>query len=151
WLGVAIVDEALTLRAAGITAPILAWLWTPDEGETVAKAVRADVDLSVSDRWALDVVTGAARDAGRTARIHVKIDTGLSRGGSQPADWPDLVDAVAKAQASGEVDVVGVWSHIARADEPGHPSNLLQVEAFRDALAVAGRAGLNPHVRHLAN
>jgi alanine racemase len=151
WLGVAIVDEALTLRAAGITAPTLAWLWTPDEGETVAKAVRADVDLSVSDRWALDVVTGAARDAGRTARIHLKIDTGLSRGGSQRADWPDLVDAVAKAQASGEVDVVGVWSHIARADEPGHPTNLRQVEAFRDALAVAGRAGLAPQVRHLAN
>jgi alanine racemase len=151
WLGVAIVEEALTLREAGITAPILAWLWTPDETATVAAALAADVDLSVSGRWALDVVAEAARRNGHPARIHLKIDTGLSRGGSYRHDWPDLVDAAAKAQASGEVEVVGVWSHIAHADEPGHPTNLRQVAAFHEALDVVSAAGLEPGVRHLAN
>jgi alanine racemase len=151
WLGVAIVDEALTLRKAGVTAPILAWLWTPSETATVAAALAADVDLSVSGRWALDVVANAARAEGHPARVHLKIDTGLSRGGSYRHDWPELVDVAAKAQAAGEVEVVGVWSHIAHADEPGHPMNLRQVAAFHEALDVVTAAGLAPQVRHLAN
>lgn len=152
WLGVAIVDEALALRAAGITVPILAWLWTPSETAAIAKAVAAGIDLSVSDRWALDVVFAAAREHGeRPVRVHLKLDTGLSRGGSYRTNWPDLVDAAAKAQASGEIDVVGVWSHLAHADEPGHPTNLHQVRAFRDGLDVAATAGITPQVRHLAN
>ena len=151
WLGVAIVDEALALRAAGVTAPVLAWLWTPSETEAVAAAVRADIDLSVSGHWALDAVTAAARAAGRATRIHLKIDTGLSRGGTYHADWPDLVDAVAKAQAAGEIEAIGIWSHLAHADEPGHPTNARQVAAFRDALDVATAGGVTPQVRHLAN
>jgi alanine racemase len=151
WLGVAIVDEALALRGAGITAPVLAWLWTPSETDTAAAAVGADIDLSVSGRWALDVVRAVAGELGRTARIHLKIDTGLSRGGSYRSDWPDLLDAAAKAQAAGEIEVIGIWSHLAYADEPGHPTVARQVSAFHDALDVAATAGITPQVRHLAN
>ena len=151
WLGVAVVDEALALRAAGITAPVLAWLWTPAETGTVAAALTAGIDLGVSGRWALDVVTAAAREHDRPARVHLKIDTGLSRGGSYHTDWPDLLDAAAKAQAGGEVEVVGIWSHLAYADEPGHPTIARQIEAYRTALDMAARAGVNPQVRHLAN
>ncbi|HEX3335975.1 MAG TPA: alanine racemase [Jatrophihabitans sp.] len=151
WLGTAIVDEALALRAAGITAPLLSWLWTPDESATVARALAADIDISVSSQWQLDAVTAAARAAGRTARVHLKIDTGLSRNGCYVADWPELVIAAAKAQATGEATVVGVWSHFAYADEPGHPTIGKQIAAFRDALEVAARAGVEPQLRHLAN
>lgn len=149
WLGVAIVDEALALRRAGITAPMLAWLWTPSEA--VAPAVSAGIDLSVSSRWALDAVTAAARAAGAQARIHLKIDSGLSRNGCYVTGWPDLIDAAAKAQAGGEVEVIGVWSHFAYADEPGHPTIARQVGAFREALDVAARGGITPQLRHIAN
>jgi alanine racemase len=151
WLGTAIVDEALALRAAGVSAPLLAWLWTPGETDTVRRALAADIDLSVSNPWQLEAVTAAARETGVAARIHLKVDTGLSRNGCYLADWPDLVAASAKTQAAGEVTVVGVWSHFAYADEPGHPTIARQIAAYRDALDVAARAGVQPEVRHLAN
>jgi alanine racemase len=151
WLGTATIDEALLLRAAGLPARILAWLWVPGETATVAEAVRVDVDLSVASGWALDAVLAAARDAGRPAHVHLKIDTGLSRNGAYADDWPDLVAAAAKAEAAGEAVVTGVWSHFAYADEPGHPTVLRQLARFHDALALAERAGLRPEVRHLAN
>lgn len=151
WLGTAIVDEALALRAAGITVPILSWLWTPDEAETVRRALAAGIDISVSSQWQLAAVLAAVRAGGAAARVHLKVDTGLSRNGSYVADWPDLVTATAKAQAAAEVVVVGVWSHFAYADEPGHPTIAKQIAAFTDALEVAVRAGVEPQLRHLAN
>jgi alanine racemase len=151
WLGTAIVGEAVALREAGIDVPLLSWLWSPAETETVARAVAAGIDLSVSGQWQLDAVTAVARELGRPARIHLKIDTGLSRNGSYVTDWPDLVAAAAKAEAAGEVTVVGIWSHFAYADEPGHPTIGRQIAAFHDALDVAARAGVEPQLRHLAN
>jgi alanine racemase len=151
WLGTAIVDEALALRAAGITVPLLSWLWTPEEADTVRRALAADVDISVSNLWQLAAVTRVARATGSTARVHLKVDTGLSRNGSYVDDWPELVTAAAKAQAAGEIAVIGVWSHFAYADEPGHPTIGRQIAAFRAALDVATRAGVEPQLRHLAN
>jgi alanine racemase len=151
WLGTAIIDEALLLRAAGIRVPILAWLWSPSETVAVAEAVQVGVDLSVSSTWALDAVVAAARDRGRPANIHLKIDTGLSRNGAYLDDWPDLVAAAAKAEAGGEIAAVGVWSHFAYADEPAHATVVRQLERFRDGVALAERAGLRPQLRHLAN
>ncbi len=83
--------------------------------------------------------------------MHLKIDTGLSRNGSYVDDWSDLVVAAAKAEAAGEIRVIGVWSHFAYADEPGHPTIAKQIAAFGAALDVAGRAGVHPELRHLAN
>jgi alanine racemase len=151
WLGTAIVDEAVALRAAGLSVPLLAWLWTPSETEAVRSALDADVDLSVSSQWQLDALLAAVRASGRPARIHLKVDTGLSRNGSYVADWPELVTSTARAQAASEVSVVGVWSHFAYADAPGHPTIGRQIEAFRDALDVAARLGVEPQLRHLAN
>jgi len=150
WLGTALLDEALALRAAGIMAPrVLAWLIGP--GEAWADALAADVDLSVNAGWALDEVVAAARQAGTTARVHLKVDSGLGRGGAAPADWADLVEAARKAEAEGVVRVVGLWSHLAYADAPGHPTILRQAEVFRQAVALAEGAGIDPEVRHLAN
>ena len=151
WLGTAVIDEALQLRAAGIDAPALAWLWSPADEDAVARAVTAGVDLSVSSGWQLDAVRSAAAGTGRTARIHLKIDTGLTRNGCYVTDWPDLLIATAKAQAAEEVRVVGIWSHFAYADEPGHPTIAKQVAAFTDAVALAARTGVRPQLLHLAN
>jgi alanine racemase len=149
WLGTAFVDEALALRQAGIGGRILSWLGIP--GEAWADAVAADVDLSANDVWAVQEIAAAAAAARRPARLHLKADTGLGRGGAQPADWPAVVDAALKAQADGLVTVVGLWSHFACADWPDHPSVAAQLAAFQDAVAFAERAGVSPEVRHLAN
>src|SRR5438067_2678218 len=131
WLGACTLDEALALRAAGITAPVLAWLLVP--GLPLHRGVEAGVDLSASGTGLLAELVEAARVAGRPARVHLKIDTGLNRGGAKPADWLALVEAAAKAQADGWVEVVGAWSHFARADEPGDPSIDRQLAAFARA------------------
>jgi alanine racemase len=149
WLGVAFVEEALALRAAGITAPVLAWLLAP--GDDPVPAVAARIDLGVSAPWALTRVAEAARVAGQPARVHLKVDTGLGRAGATEDDWPHLLEAAAKLQADGLVEVAGVWSHLAYADEPGHPTIARQAGVFATALELAERAGIHPEVRHLAN
>ncbi|AUH41106.1 alanine racemase [Streptomyces sp. CMB-StM0423] len=149
WVGTATPQEALALRAAGDRGRILCWLWTP--GGPWREAVEADLDITVSGLWALRELLPAARAAGRTARVQLKADTGLGRNGCLAADWPGLVAAARAAEAEGAIEVTGVWSHFACADEPGHPSVRSQLDAFHDALAVADRAGLRPEVRHMAN
>ncbi len=149
WIGTAVPEEALALRAAGIEAPILSWLHAP--GDDFAALLRAGVDVSVSGQWALHAVLDAVEKTGRPARIQLKADTGLGRNGLQPHDWPLVVDEAVKAEGDGLLRVTGVWSHFACADEPGHPSIDRQLTAFHDALAYAETAGVHPEVRHMAN
>jgi alanine racemase len=149
WLGVAVLEEAMRLRAAGLACRVFCWLAAP--GEDFAPAIAADVDLSASATWAVAEIAAAARSVGRPARLHLKIDSGLGRGGATPTEWANLVEAAGKEQASGTIEVVGVWSHLACADEPGRPENAVQIGAFRAAVELAERAGLRPQVRHLAN
>lgn len=148
-LGVCTLDEALALRRAGITAPVLAWLHTP--GLPLADGVTADIQLSVATPGLLAEVVSAATAADRPARVHLKLDTGLARGGATETDWPALLEAAAKAQADGLVEVIGVWSHLAHADSPRHPTVDRQLAVFQTGLALAERAGLRPRYRHLAN
>ena len=148
-LGVAVLEEALALRAAGVPAPLLAWLHAP--GTDYAAALAADVEVSVNAEWALAEVVAAARATGRTARVHLFADTGLSREGATEADWPGLVSAAARARADGEVDVVGLWSHMAYADAPTHPTIGAQVRVFEEAVGIARTAGLTGARLHLAN
>lgn len=149
WLGVAVLEEALALRAAGDTGPILTWLAVP--GEDHRPAVGAGIDVTAYTIEELDEIRAAARDVGATARVQLKIDTGLSRGGSTQEAWSDLVAAAVAAERSGEVRVTGIWSHFACSDEPEHPANDAQEEVFRWAVELAERSGLRPEVRHLCN
>ncbi|MFP5069728.1 alanine racemase [Pseudonocardia nantongensis] len=145
-LGVATLDEALALRGAGITAPLLSWLHLPDED--FAAAVAADVELGVSSREHLAAVLAGARAAGRPARLHLKADTGLGRNGCPPGEWPALVDDVI---AAGELaELTAVWSHLARADEPGDPSIDAQAARLHSAAAHVRSRGHAP-LLHLAN
>ncbi|TQN41392.1 alanine racemase [Blastococcus colisei] len=148
-LGVAVLDEALALRAGGVTAPVLAWLHGP--GADYAAALRADVEVSVSAEWALEEVVAAARATGTPARVHLFVDTGLSREGATAADWPGVVAAAARAQADVDITVVGLWSHMAYADAPTHPTIGAQVRVFEEAVALARGAGLTDARLHLAN
>jgi alanine racemase len=148
WLGSCSLAEALALRGGGITAPILSWLEVA--GEDFTAAIAAGVDLTASSVRELGHILGAGQRAGRTPRVHLKIDTGLARNGCPVEDWPDLVEVAAKAQADGHAEIVAVWSHLACADEPGHPSVDVQATRFAQAYEVTTAAGLKP-LRHLAN
>ncbi len=149
WLGIAQLAEGLALRAAGVGGRLLSWLHVP--GDDFAAAVAADIDLSVSASWALAEIRAAAAQLGRPARIQLKADTGLSRNGCTQRDWPDLVADVARAVAEGTVELTGVWSHLACADEPGHPSLQRQRDQFVEMCATVERVGLPVPLRHLAN
>ena len=149
WLGVATPTEALTLREAGDTGPMLAWLYGIDEDLT--PLVAADVDVSAQSVEQIGRVVSAAAVAERQARVHLKIDTGLSRNGTPAFDWQRVCAAAAEAEHAGALAIVGIWSHFAAADEPGHPSVPLQMEAFQRAYEQARAAGLEPTLRHLSN
>ncbi|MBG6085442.1 alanine racemase [Zhihengliuella flava] len=148
WLGVAHVSEALALREAGISAPMLAWLHTP--GTDFAAAVESHVDLGISG-WELEHVAAAARAAEQPARVHLKIDTGLGRNGATLEAWPDVLAAASQLQEEGLIRVVGVWTHLAVADEPDRPQTDHQLEAFRAAISAAEEAGFELELKHAAN
>lgn len=149
WLGAAQVVEAIELRAAGDTGRILTWLYAP--GAPLREAVEADVDVAVAAPWNVEALVTAAREAGRTARVHLKVDTGLGRNGLTPAQLPEVLRAVMRAQAEGTLAVVGVFSHFAFADAPSHPTVLAQAAEFARAVEAVERAGARLEVRHLAN
>lgn len=146
WLGVATLDEALALRAAGDRGRLLCWLAAP--GADYRPLIAADVDVTAYTTAHVEAIAAAARAVGTTARLQLKFDTGLSRGGASRADWQDVIETAAK---SDDVVVTGLWSHFASSDEPEHPANAAQEQAFRDAVDLARAAGLDPEVCHLAN
>ena len=147
WLGVATVDEALALRAAGDSGRALCWLTVP--GDDLAAVVAQDVDVTVYSEAELSAVVAASDD--RVPRVQVKVDTGLSRGGAPADEWPALFAAAAALERDGRISVTGVWSHLSSSDEPDDPANAAQEAGLAEALAEAGRAGLRPEVTHLAN
>jgi alanine racemase len=150
WLGVALPSEALALRAQGDDGRVLAWLWVPGDPDIPA-CLRADVDLSVSSPWAVTEVAAAARQVGRVARVHIKVDTGLSRNGATVGQLAAVLEAVWPLVADGTVVVEGIWSHLADGDTPGAPSVARQIAVFEEALATADAAGIRPRLRHLGN
>ena len=146
-LGVATVDEALALRADGITAPVLAWLHPP--GIDFGPALLADVEIAVSSERQLDELLDAARRTGRTATVTVKVDTGLNRNGVPPAQYPSMLTALRRAVAEDAIRLRGLMSHMVFADQPDNPVNDLQAQRFSDMLAQAGEQGVRFEVAHL--
>ena len=149
YLAIAQLSEALVARAAGVTAPILTWLFPP--GADLAAAIRADLTLSAGAPWALAEIAAAAREVGTRARIHIKADTGLGRGGAWAQDLAGMFTDAARLEAEGVLEVEGIFSHFAYADAPEHPTVRAQQETFVAILEDAQRAGLRPRIRHLAN
>lgn len=148
WLGVAHVSEGVALRRAGIEAPILAWLHT--SGTDFTAGVEHGLDLGISG-WELEHIVASARELERPAIVHLKIDTGLGRNGCPPDKWDALLSRAVEYQEEGLIRVVGIFSHLAVADEPARPETDLQVTAFREAVGAAENAGIDVEVRHLAN
>ena len=149
WLGVAQLDEALQLRAAGDAGPLLAWLAVPEDD--FVSCVTQDVDLGLSASWALSKAAEAARLVGTPAKVHLKIDTGLGRAGATRADWESLVAMALGFEAEGTMKIVGIWSHFALADAPGDKTIEKQLEVFSQACEVAKSMGVRNAIRHIAN
>jgi alanine racemase len=149
WLGVATPMEALMLREAGDSGPLLAWLYGVDED--LSPLLAADVDVSANTVEQIGRLVSAAAVTERRARVHLKIDTGLSRNGAPSYQWQQVCLAAAEAEQAGAIEVVAIWSHLAATDEPGHRSVPVQIEAYQRAYEQARAAGLEPRLRHLAN
>lgn len=144
WFGAYDVATALRVRALRPDAGVFAWaLATRDE---IGRALMADIDLGVGTMPYLRRVIGAATEVGRTARVHLKIDTGLHRNGVRPEEWPAFIAAAMNAQRSGLVRVVGVWSHLSEASDAEDDESAV---VFRTAVDTLRSAGAELEVDHL--
>jgi len=147
WLGVALVEEALALRKAGLSAPVLV-LSEPHPAAADACAEHR-IAVTLCTEAGVRVFGRAGRLVGRPVAAHLKVDTGMHRQGCLPGGLPELVKL---AVAEPGLDVEGLWSHFAVADEPEKSATTdRQLEAFTEALAAAEETGLVPRWRHLAN
>lgn len=145
YLGVADVEESLQLRAAGIDSPILAWLHEPTEN--FVAAIDAGIELGISSAEQLERVAKASQRLRRVARVHLKIDTGLSRNGATAADWLSIVKQAHGLVAEGFIQVVGIFSHLSNTSVADDQA---QIARFEAAVAVAQEQGLEFELRHLS-
>jgi len=139
WLGVALLEEAIKLRTHGVRVSILAWLVSP--GSDFKSAVDHDIDLAVASIAAFKEISALPNKP----RIHIELDTGMTRGGFL-AEWHELLK-----QDFSKVTVVGIFSHFARADEPGEKQNTDQLNRFNEMVADLAALGVNPPIKHLSN
>jgi len=146
YCGIARVEEAFDLQQAGIEAPIMVLGYTPDD--CLVDAVRQNITLTLFHLEQVGVLSAAAGVAGRPARVHVKVDTGMSRLGAPPALAFELLRRLTEAPG---VEVEGIFTHFARADEPDEPTTEIQERRFHDVLAEAESARLRPPLAHAAN
>jgi alanine racemase len=148
-IGVATIEEALALRRDGIAAPVLAWLHPP--GTDFAPALQADVQVALSSTRQLRELLAAAKLTGVTANVTVKVDTGLSRNGVSPAEFPSMLPLLRTAAADEAIRLRGIMSHLACGDEPDNPANDLQSQRLRDMRKQASEAGVHFEIAHLSN
>lgn len=146
WLGVALLEEAVALRNSGISAPILSWLVPP--GSDYSSAIRSDIDLAVPSIAIYEEILSAGREVGRRPRIHIEVDTGMTRGGFLE-EWEAFLTFI--AETKDQVEVVGFFSHFARADEPGELQNSNQLKRFIEMTDDLNRIGIEPEIHHLSN
>ncbi len=146
WLGVALLEEALALRTAEIEEPLLAWLVPP--GSDFVRAIESNIDLGVSSIAVFQEICAASERVGKRARIHIEVDTGMTRGGFL-AEWESFLTLLSAHQA--KVEVIGFFSHFARADELGTPQNARQLKRFLEMLSDLKKIGIEPSIRHLSN
>ncbi|WP_230115134.1 alanine racemase, partial [Microbacterium oxydans] len=143
WLGVTDVAEAVALRDAGIDVPILSWLNPAGADACAAASHRVDIAAG-----SVEELRELIADVVEPVRVHVHVDTGMSRGGCPVGDWRELLD-VARAAAD-RIEVVGLMGHLPRADEGDPAANAPAVLRMRQARDAALRAGFGPLLVHLA-
>ena len=146
-LGVAICSEAAMLRDLGWQRPLIMFTTAgASDADALAELIAHDVTLTLTNLDELKLLTEAARMAHRPAEAHVKIDTGMTRGGALPQRAPELVTAARQSEA---VRLTGIYTHFACAEDRDKAVTLEQMSRFAVAVdACGGRAGV---VLHAAN
>lgn len=157
WLGTAQSREALLLRKLGIgpdRARILTWLYN-GKYDPFDKLIGHDIDIALGSVQGIEAVAAAARTAGKKARVHIKVDTGFGRNGFTPEEFEEALNLLKEKVHENLLDVVGVWSHLAVADNPADPecraATEEQIASFSRFVDRMDNAGLQPSLRHLAN
>ena len=143
WLGTADLAEALELRDAGITAPVLCWLHGPETD--FRPALERGIDIGVSSLGQLERITDAVSSV--PAQIHLKLETGLSRNGIDPAEWEKTFARAAELERDGRIHVRGIFSHLSNTSDA---DDLVAVNEFARGVDHAARHGLRPELVHLA-
>jgi alanine racemase len=146
YCGVARVDEALELRRGGVHIPIQILGYTPSD--RFVEAIGNDITLTVFQPEQATLIAGAAKEAGRIAKVHIKVDTGMSRLGATPDVAFELVHQLSTVK---DVFLEGIFTHYACADEPDLPVTEQQEKQFLDLLAELHTAGLKLEIAHAAN
>lgn len=147
WLGVAVPEEALELRELGLEQAILVLSHTP--AKTMVEAIKQDIRLTVYSAHQQKDLVDAARRAGKRAKIHLKVDTGMGRLGFPPS--PAGLEEMRAIAAAPEVEAEGIFTHFASADEEDASFTRYQLGLFREVLARLAAAGCRFRWRHAAN
>lgn len=149
-LGVATFEEALELRREGIEAPILAWLWSTHDETTVLRVIAAGIDIGVTSLEQAEFLAALMKTQpeGTTVRVSVKVDTGIHRS-AMPVE--DLGPALVVLREAPGVEISGLFSHLACADDPDNPETDAQAERFRAAIESGRRLGLELPLNHICN
>jgi alanine racemase len=143
WLGTADLSEALELRDAGITAPLLCWLHGPDTD--FRPATERGIDVGVSSLDQLERIADAGGQV--PAYVHLKLETGLSRNGIDPAEWRSTFERAAELERDGRIGVRGVFSHLSNTSDA---DDLAAANEFASGIRLAEELGLRPQLKHLA-
>lgn len=146
YFGVAIVEEGIGLRSAGITKPILVFsLPVKNEIEPFFDFDLEPTVSSLGDAETLDRIAGKRK---KTIEVHLKIDTGMNRIGVKPKELSSFLSGIAHLR---RIEIKGVYTHFATAEEKDKTFALQQFELFQDALRTLRRQGVEPELIHCAN
>jgi alanine racemase len=143
WLGVILVEEGRRLREAGIDAPILLLHEVP--AADISRAISLNLTMPVFTAGTLEAI---GEQAASPVSVHVKVDTGLNRLGVPASALEDFAALLAKQP---RVEVEGVFSHFAIAEDPAHPDTVRAVERFNDAMDRLASYGITPAIRHIGS
>ena len=141
-LGCATVDEAVALRKLGIDAELVAWMWEPDQD--LSDALSSNIVIGVPSLAHAQVLV----DIEVPVKVVIKVETGMHRNGVDPAQWDEVFTVLRDAE---HIEVTGLMSHLACADEPDNPHTDIQAAEFQQAVDRARELGLECPINHLAN
>ena len=144
-LGALEIGAGLALRDAGVTVPLFAWMH--GARADFRSAIEGGPDLGVSAAWQLEAIAAAGERAEcGLARVHLKIDTGLHRSGSNREDWPALVSRAVELERAGRLRIAAAWSHLSDTSPEEDRRSLAR---FDDAVAEARSLGADFELLHV--
>ena len=154
FFGVALADEAMQLRQNGFSTPIL--ILGPVDDDEFEDAVKNDISLTVFDRGIAEKISQSAKKVGKKAKIHIKIDTGMSRVGYVTTDdsndsYETIVNEICAISELENIELEGIFTHFAKSDIPEDDFTHMQFKRFITICDMAEKAGVNISIRHCAN